>query len=137
MLSFKTRLAAAVGAAFLVSAFMLPASSAMATGQSCATSGGPFYTCSYVNGTGLHINYMQGSVLNQRTSTWTNVHIELSGPRGLIQNCAQTNIAGGQTIYCRWSPNANEPAGNYCVDAWRLSSGTYVNMGHACLAVHS
>jgi len=137
MLSFKVRIAAAAGAAFVAIALILPASSAMATGQSCAYSGGPFQTCSYVNGSGLHINYQQGSVYNERNDTWYDVHIELSGPDGLIKNCAQTNIAGGATIYCTWSPNANEPGGNYCATAWEYLNDQYVNQGEACLDVHS
>jgi hypothetical protein len=139
MTSFKARLVAAVGAAFLAMVFVSPASPAMASAKSCAPEpNGHLQTCVYVNGSGLHINYMQGSVYNDIGAiTASNVHIELTGPNGhFIKNCAQTNINPGQTIYCTWSPNANEPAGNYCATSWQLQpGGGYLSRGRPCVGV--
>jgi hypothetical protein len=143
MLSFKARLVATVGAAFLAMVFALPASPAMASAKSCVPEpGGHLQTCSYVNGSGLHINYLQGSVFNEIGAiTADNVHIELTkvinGHTYFIKNCAQTNINPGQTIYCTWSPNAPESAGNYCATSWQLQpGGGYLSRGTACVGVH-
>jgi hypothetical protein len=136
MLKSVARLGTAAGATLLATAFVLPASPAMASGRSCQVVGA-LDTCDSVNGSGLHVNYVQGSVQNTHGSVQTNIHIELSGPRGLIKNCAQTNIQGLATIYCKWSPNANEPAGQYCTTTWKYANGSYSEQGHACVDVHS
>jgi hypothetical protein len=136
MVKFMMRLGMAAGAALLATAFVLPSSPAMASGRSCQLVGA-LDSCVSVNGSGLHINYVQGSVQNIRGSVQTNIHIEISGPRGAIKNCAQTNIQGLATINCTWSPNATEPAGNYCTTTWKYSNGAYSDQGHACVDVHS
>lgn len=139
MLTLTARLGTIIAAALLATAFALPMSAAMASGKSCAQEpNGPLYTCAYVNGSGLHINYDQGSVYNERTGNQYNVHIQLTWPSGAtIKNCASTTVPSGGTIYCTWSPNANEPAGNYCTTSWQYVSGTYYQRGHACVGVHS
>jgi hypothetical protein len=138
MLTLMARLGTIIAAALLAMAFALPMSAAMASGRSCQQeANGPLDTCADLNGSGLHINYLQGSVYNERIGNQPNVHIELTGPRGLIKNCASTTVPSGGTIYCTWSPNANEPAGNYCVTSWQYESGSYIERGHACVDVHS
>jgi hypothetical protein len=139
MLTLTARLGTIIAAALLAIAFALSASPAMASGQSCfQEAGGPLYTCVYVNGSGLHINYVQGSVYNERIGNQNNVHIQLTWPSGAtIKNCASTTVPSGATIYCRWSPNANEPGGYYCATSWQYVSGSYLERGHACLDVHS
>jgi hypothetical protein len=136
MMKIMRRLGMAAGAALVALAFVLPTSPAMASGTSC-TNRSPYYTCDYVNGSGLHVNYVQGNLHNTSGGTITQVHLEISGPRGPIKNCAQTNISGNATIYCTWSPNANEPSGNYCTTTWKYANGSYNNQGTACVDVHS
>lgn len=77
----------------------------------------------------------QGSVHNAGTGTQRHVHIELSGPHGVIKNCAATTIGPLQTIYCTWSPHATEPAGKYCATGWQYASGQYHNVGEPCVNV--
>ena len=143
MLALKARLGvtigATIGAALLAMAFVLPAGSAMASAGSCQQENGtgPLYTCVYVNGGGLHINDVQGSVYNTRSGNQTHVHIEITGPHGVIKNCVDSTIPSLGTIYCTWSPNANEVAGNYCVTAWQYVAGHYYNRGNVCVGVHA
>ena len=143
MLALKARLGvtigATIGAALLAMAFVLPAGSAMASAGSCQQENGtgPLYTCVYVSGGGLHINYVEGSVYNMRSGNQTHVHIEITGPHGVIKNCVDSTIPSLGTIYCTWSPNANEVAGNYCVTAWQYVAGHYYNRGNVCVGVHA
>jgi hypothetical protein len=110
----------------------------MASGRSCQVEAGNLGdSCVAVSGSGLHVNSVVGSYENLTASLKSNVHIELSGPGGLIKDCAQTNVAGDATITCTWAPNANEPSGNYCTTTWQYGSGIYTDIGHACLDVHS
>jgi hypothetical protein len=126
-----------IGAAVLAVGFIvLPANHALASGRSCQTFRS-FQTCDNVNGSGLHVNYVQGSLYNGFSDTQPNVHIQISGPKGTLRNCAATSINPLQTIYCTWSPNSNEPTGNYCTTSWQYVSGSYVDIGHACVDVHS
>jgi hypothetical protein len=136
MIKFTARIVVVAGAALLVAAFGLPTYSAHASGQSCQESVN-LDTCDYVNGSGLHVNYVRGTTQNLAASVQHNLHLEISGPHGLIKNCAQVNLGGGATMTCTWSPNANEPAGNYCTDLWQYSGGRYTDRGHACVNVHS
>ena len=139
MLTLKARLGTIIAAALLAAAFALPTSAAMASAKSCQTEpNGPLVTCNYVNGSGLHINYMQGSVYNQGSRNQYNVHIQLTWPSGAtIKNCASTTVAPGSTVYCTWSPNRNEPAGTYCANSWQYVNGSYLRRGHACVNVHA
>ena len=140
MFGLKARLGITLGAGILAAGFfaVLPANQALASGQSCQPKANTnLTTCSYVNGSGLHVNYVQGSVNNGGVGDQTNVHIELTGPHGLIKNCATTTVGSLDTIYCTWSPNANETAGDYCATAWQLLSGKQQENGYACLDVHS
>ena len=139
MFIVKARLGTIIAAVLLATAFALPASAAMASAKSCQQeANGYLVTCDYVNGSGLHINYMQGSVYNSGSRSQYNVHIQLTWPSGAtIKNCASTTVAPGSTIYCTWSPNANEPAGTYCANSWQYVSGSYIKRGHACVYVHS
>jgi hypothetical protein len=136
MLKLTAQLGTIIAAAMLAIALALPTSSAMASGKSCQLYG-PLYTCIYVNGSGLHINYIQGSVYNERAGNQYNVHIQLTWPSGAtIKNCASTTVPSLGTIYCTWSPNANEPGGNYCTHTWQYIGGHYYEHGRACLDVH-
>src|SRR6266705_228699 len=125
MLTFKLRPGIIIAAMLLAMVFAVPSSAAWASAKSCQQeANGPLLTCAYVNGSGLHINYLRGSVFNGGTRDQTNVHIQLTRPSGAtIKNCASATIAPGHTINCTWSPNANEPAGNYCANSWQFVSG--------------
>jgi len=94
--------------------------------------------CTSVNGSGLHINSLSG-VAHNLTIPIPNVHIELYGPRGLIKNCpAQLLFLTSPT--CTWSPNANEPAGDYCSAAWEAPTSpgsTYKELNVECVGVHA
>ena len=138
MLTLKARLGTIIAAALLATAFAFQTSAAMATAKSCQQeANGSLDTCSYVNGSGLHINYMQGSVFNGGSRNQNNVHIQLTWPSGAtIKNCASATVVPGGTIYCTWSPKANERAGNYCANSWQYVSGSYNERGHACVDVH-
>jgi hypothetical protein len=137
MSSFRMKVGATAGAA-LLAIFLLPASAAMASAQVCSGGGG-ISECTYVNGTGLHINYMKGWGHNNFGNRSGPVHIELEGPPGLIKNCAAVTLPpGGNTPNCVWSPNRTVTAGNYCSTAWELTSpGHYHKWGTACVDVHS
>jgi hypothetical protein len=139
MFGLKARLGITMGAVILAAGFaVLPASQALASARSCQQEPNGFlYTCSSVNGSGLHVNSLQGSVLNNGVGDQVNVHIELTGPHGLIKNCASTTVGSLDTITCTWSPNASETAGNYCATSWQLESGQQESRGHACVDVHS
>jgi len=127
-----------IGAMVLAAGFsVFPAHQALASARSCAGISRPFDVCVSVNGSGRHINSIQGSLHNAGTGTQRHVHIELSGPHGVIKNCAATTIGPLQTIYCTWSPHANEPAGKYCATGWQFASGQYHNVGEPCVDVHN
>lgn len=137
MFRHGTRLGFTIGAMVLAASFsVFPAQQALASARSCAGISRPFDVCVKVNGSGLHVNSVVGSVYNAGTGTQRHVHIELSGPRGVIKNCAARTIGPLQTIYCTWSPNANEPAGNYCATGWQYASGKYHNVGKPCVDLH-
>jgi hypothetical protein len=128
-----------ISALLLTLFFAMPSAAAWATGSSCQQEpNGPLQTCELINGSGLHINFDQGSVLNEGNSDQAGVHIQLTWPSGAtIKNCGMVTVAPGQTITCTWSPNANEPAGSYCATSWQLVSGRQLERGHACVGVHA
>jgi hypothetical protein len=132
------RLGGGAGAAILALAFVLPAGAAGATAtQSCKQEpNGWAYTCVNVSGSGNYISTMVGTVTNVSNTTQNKVHLELSGPDGLIKNCKQTSVPGGYGhISCTWSPHANEEAGNYCATTWQYVSGVgYVSRGSPCVS---
>src|SRR5258708_26324952 len=123
MLTLKVWHGLVIAAALLAMVFAMPTGAAMASGKSCQQeANGPLNTCSYVNGSGLHINYVQGSVYNGGARDQANVHIQLTWPSGAtIKNCSSATIGPGHTIFCTWSPNRSEPAGNYCANSWQYA----------------
>jgi len=160
MLSFRTKIGAAAGVALLVALFALPSSVAMAGTSASARSGhpvgrasinpdsastcnpnpfDPVSECTSVTGSGLHIDTLAGYADNNQTVTIPRVHIELYGPKGLIKNCADANLGPlDTTATCKWSPNDDRAAGDYCSEAWEeVSSGNYSKLGVDCIDVHS
>lgn len=137
MLKLKLRPATVIAAVVLAMIFAMPSSAAMASQKSCQHKANtPFTTCAHVNGSGLRVNYLQGSVFNGGNHNESAVHIQLTRPSGAtIKNCRSTTIAAMSTIYCTWSPRKNEPAGNYCANSWQLVRGSFIQRGHACVRV--
>jgi|SRR5215469_4783517 len=137
MLTFKLRPATVIAAVVLAMVFAVPSSTALASAKSCQQKANtPFTTCSHVNGRGLHINYLQGSVFNGGNRDESGVHIQLTRPSGAtIKNCRSATIGPLQTIRCTWSPHRNEPAGNYCATSWQRVGGSFIERGHACVRV--
>lgn len=44
----------------------------------------------------------------------------------------------GATLSLTWSPNSNEPPGDYCANTWRRNSdGSHTEIGHYCVNVHA
>jgi hypothetical protein len=95
--------------------------------------------CTYINGSGSIINYMQGVFYNGGYITEYNIHVELAWPSGvLIKNCNQVNVlAGTRTPVCQWSPHLSEPFGYYCSYAWKeLATNNYKMVAKACVDVY-
>jgi hypothetical protein len=72
------------------------------------------------------------------------MHVEIYGPNGLIKNCATFTLGSGLGTHgptCTWtnpSPNANEPAGDYCSVAWQyLGGNNYAEGAPECIGVHA
>jgi hypothetical protein len=142
MLSNKVRLVAALGFAIALAAGLsLSASPAMASATKCMDGSGIIGDeCTYINGSGSYVDYMQGVFYNGGYITEYNIHIELVWPSGaLIKNCKQVNVlAGTGTPVCQWSPYHSEPTGYYCSRAWEeLSSNNYKMVAKACVDVHT
>jgi hypothetical protein len=139
MSSPRSRLAAlamgcllAVGAALVA----LPASSAKASATVCEPGEDNMWrTCSAVTGSGLTIDSLTGSFENLSNGTVDDMHIELSGPNGLIKNCAQVNVGPLATITCTWSPDHTETQGDYCATSWHYNGSGYTSYGEACVDV--
>jgi hypothetical protein len=150
MLSMKVRLGAALGFAIALAAgFSLSASPAMATtalpahispasAEDCMDGTGVSAgECTYIDGVGNTVYYMQGLFINEGYITIYNIHIELTGPSGLIKNCTQVNVvAGTEAPVCQWSPEGPEPFGTYCSYAWEgLGSNNYKEVAKSCVGV--
>lgn len=145
MLTSRARITAA-GLAIIVAPLVIlattatTATAAIASDHACtntvALAG--YNLCMGINGSGEHINYAQGSFyVGTNSGTWDAMHLELVKPKGKrIKNCAQVNVKPGETIYCKWSPNAREAPGNYCAIAWqKLDNGSYNERAKECVPV--
>ena len=103
---------------------------------------GAWANCTTVKGSGLRITSISGYTVNDGTATEKNMHVQIYGPNGTIKNCGTFTLPlGGFGPTCTWtnpSPNATEPAGNYCSVTWqRESDGTYRDSGAECIGVHA
>jgi hypothetical protein len=133
----KARLVSALAAVLLATAaFALSAGPAMASATNCSA-----FECTKVHGTGLHIDYLSGwlDLTNWCCAGPIKIHIELYGPKGHIKNCPQYtgDDYSGPGPTCTWSPNSNEPAGNYCSRAWQYNGGgNYSIFDYECVNVH-
>ena len=112
-----TLLAASVGAVALLAG----ASSAFATATSCTTgaSSGNVETCMYINGSGLHINSATASA--HVVNVGRTLEVCMTGPA--VGSCSGfVFVSPGQTLSGSWSPNANEPTGDYCAVTYRQNA---------------
>jgi len=112
---------------------------ALATANTCENFFFPgYYLCENLSGSGLHIDYLHAAATFQAASGESmSVHIQIWGPNGTIKNCSEVTIHGGQTTTCQWSPNRNEPAGNYGFTVWQKLSSGWGNDGDIWVGVHS
>jgi hypothetical protein len=143
MLSFRTRAAGAATVAALAAifAFFLPVGAANASATTChpITS---LSECTSVAGSGLKITSISGHLYNSTLEvSYSNVHIEIYGPNGLIKNCGQYNQGFGNGPTCSWTnphPTANMTPGDYCSEAWQYTYGSgYAPLSTECIGVHS
>jgi hypothetical protein len=130
--------AATPTAAHSASSRLMPASIVPNTGSSCGygSSSGNVYTCMYVNGSRLYINYAEASasVINSGRT----IQVCIRRPQGTIGCTAFTYVPPGYTLYLDWYPYSYEPAGYYCANTWRRNSdGPHTEIGHRCVNVHS
>jgi hypothetical protein len=139
IMSLTSRISIAATAAIVLSLIALPATPALASGQSCIDRNPGTEICVYVGGSGLHINYVKGWARNNYSYTITGLHIELEGPPGLIKNCASFSLRSGtNSANCEWSPNKNVTSGRYCATLWQSNgNGGYLDLGTPCVDVHS
>jgi hypothetical protein len=136
----KSKLAIGVAAAAALCAVTVgPASPAMASGTSCASGYGSALTvCMYVDGASLYINYLQSWTKNNSSIKYCNLHMQLVGPPGTINNSAQGCLNPGQTsnsLYYYYYNN--EPAGRYCVALWQAVGSGYTKIAEPCVTVYS
>ncbi len=160
MLSFRTRIGVAVGAAVLATAFALPASAATAGTTASPRPAGASSTvipysatecnpnplttvdeCTSVKGTGLYVDSIGGQTFSNVPYYVDNVHIEIYGPHGHIHNCSQFNLGPfGASPVCLWvnpTPHVHVTAGDYCSRAWEHVGSGYVDLSNECVNVHS
>ena len=114
-----------------------------ATGSGCNEfTLAPWYNCTTVAGSGLKVQSISGYVHNPDDGTLSNMHVEIYGPNGLIQNCATFSVGPDDNgPICKWTnptPNTNRPAGDYCSVTWQYEGGnSYEEGGPECIDVHS
>jgi hypothetical protein len=102
------------------------------------SSGGNTQTCEEVVGSGLHITTAVASA--HVVSSARTLDVCMVGPPavGTIGCTGWVLVDPGSTLLLTWSPNRNEPAGNYCAETFRLNSdGTVTLIGEACVDVHA
>jgi len=129
---------AAASAASTSSGMALRSTIVPDTASSCGygSSSGNTYTCMYVNGGGLYINYAEASA--SVVNSGRTLQECIRGPQGTIGCTAFTYVRPGYTLFLDWFPYSYEPAGNYCANTWRLNSnGSHTEIGHQCVNVHS
>lgn len=108
------------------------------TATSCGTgsSSGNVRTCMHVVGSGLHITSATASadVINSGRTLQECIR----GPQGTIACTRFVPVSRGGTLSITWSPNSDEPAGNYCANTFRRNSdGSHTQIGHNCVNVHA
>jgi hypothetical protein len=148
MFSRKKVLAGALGAGLVIAIVSFPASSAVASPDAAspdaasgchpATLSAP-QPCISVTGSGLDIGTLSGWDINSTQTSWANLHIELTGPNGLIKNCPQFTLqVGYESPVCSWSPNHDEPAGTYGQTTWQATgTNSYRDVTGITVGVHS
>ena len=108
------------------------------TGTVCGSnSNGTFDDCTTVTGGGLQITSITAGV--SAANPTPNVHVEFTGPAGLITNTANftLDLTGKNFTWHNPTPNTNRPAGNYCTITWQLAGGTQHLLDQSCVGVHA
>ena len=133
-------LAVALAAAFLLSIFALSTGTAEANASPCGfgSSSGNVETCMTIRGTGLHIDLAVAgaSVLNSGRT----LDLEMTRPGKSTLYGGWYYVAANNTYPHppTWSPNANEPAGEYCAITLRANGdGTSTQIGKECVKLTS
>lgn len=115
------------------------AASPGAAGPRCTTgsSSGNIKTCFSITGGGLHVTSMKASATIENSARTLDVCI--TGPAAVLPLCTGFfDVPVGGTLSITWSPNANEPAGTYCGETFRLNNdGSATEIGSVCFNVHS
>ncbi len=109
------------------------------TATSCGTgsSSGNVESCITVVGSGLFIDTVTASA--RVISSGRTIQVCIHGPQGTI-GCTPFVFEGpgDPPVTLIWAPDSNEPAGDYCVNTWRLNSdGSHTQIGHQCVNVHA
>lgn len=133
-------LAVALAAAFMLSIFGLSTGTAEANASPCGfgSSSGNVETCMTIRGTGLHIDLAVAgaSVLNSGRT----LDLEMTRPGKSTLYGGWYYVAANDTYPHppTWSPNANEPAGEYCAITLRANGdGTSTQIGKECVKLTS
>lgn len=112
-------------------------SPASASGCTFGSSSGNTKTCLAISGSGLHVNSMTASATIENSARTLDVCI--TGPASVLPLCTGfVHVGVGGTLSITWQPNANEPAGAYCGETFRLNNdGSATEIGPKCFSVHS
>jgi hypothetical protein len=112
-------------------------STANASDTNCTygSSGGNVYTCMSVNGSGTHINFATAGTAPQLSAATVDVGIVYTQTDTLLVGSGFKHLAVGQEINIFWSPDAIEPAGDYCAYTYQNSLSDLISV--VCVDVHS
>jgi hypothetical protein len=114
-----------------------PASAAVHQACTFGSSSGNVETCMTWNNSGTHITSIDGTADVINVGRIITICIR-SDARGTIKcNAAGYIFVGpGGGIHVPWTPNATEPAGNYCVRTWRQNDdGSHTLIGEVCTVI--
>jgi hypothetical protein len=94
--------------------------------------------CTEVVGSGLKITSISGEY-NNTTPYSATVYIDYYGPKGYITKTGNLTVASkASTGYHTWhnpNPNTNEPAGDYCTEAFLVAGNK--GIWSDCIQVHT
>jgi hypothetical protein len=101
----------------------------------------PFQLCSGVTGRRwVSVRRSPGRLRRSHViNSGRTLQVCIHGPQGTIGCTPFLPVSPGGTLSITWSPNSNEPAGDYCANTWRANSGGAppTEIGHYCVNVHA
>lgn len=106
------------------------------TACGAGSSGGNVNTCMEITGSGLHIDSATASahVINSGRTLQECIR----GPQGTIACTPFVFVSPGGTLPITWSPNSDEPAGDYYANTFRLNSdGSDTQIGQEFVYMHT